>query len=91
MRPRYDVWRPYVNKRASGTEVVLVSRIVVMVYGVLSGLLAIILLRLGLNLGGWVRACTCVCVCLCVCSHVSMSLSFVLLNCSTSFAERTCV
>ncbi|MEW5297150.1 MAG: hypothetical protein WDW36_000377 [Sanguina aurantia] len=49
----YDVWRPYVNKRASGAEVVLVSRIVVMLYGVLSGLLAIILLRLGLDLG-WV-------------------------------------
>ena len=49
----YDVYRDYINKKATGKQLVLVSRIMVVVYGVISGVLAVILLKLNLSLG-WV-------------------------------------
>lgn len=49
----YDVYRTYINPKATGKQIVFVSRIMVCVYAVLSGVLAIILMKIGLSLG-WV-------------------------------------
>mmetsp|Transcript_26647 Transcript_26647/g.68655 ORF Transcript_26647/g.68655 Transcript_26647/m.68655 type:complete len:685 (+) Transcript_26647:445-2499(+) len=49
----YDVYRQYFNPQASNEKLLLVSRIMVGVYAVVSGVIAIILLEIGLNLG-WV-------------------------------------
>ncbi|KAL6748794.1 urea active transporter [Haematococcus lacustris] len=49
----YDVYREYFNPQATGRQLVLTSRIMVIVYAVLSGVFAIILLKLKLSLG-WV-------------------------------------
>jgi Na+/proline symporter len=40
----YDVYRSYINKKATGKQIIFVSRCIVLVYGVLSGVLAIVLL-----------------------------------------------
>lgn len=40
----YDVYRSYINKKATGKQIIFVSRCVVIAYGILSGVLAIILL-----------------------------------------------
>lgn len=39
----YDVYRTYINKKATGKQIIFMSRVVVLAYGVLSGILAIIL------------------------------------------------
>jgi len=49
----YDVYREYWNKDASGKQILLVSRIVIVVYGLLMGAFSIVLKEIGLNLG-WV-------------------------------------
>lgn len=49
----YDVYRPYINKKASGKQIIFVSRTMVIAYGLLSGVLAVVLLKIGLSLG-WV-------------------------------------
>ncbi|KAF5830783.1 hypothetical protein DUNSADRAFT_14066, partial [Dunaliella salina] len=49
----YDVYRQYFNPQATNEKLLLVSRIMVGVYAVISGVIAIILLEIGLNLG-WV-------------------------------------
>uniref|UniRef100_A0A383W3Q7 Urea active transporter n=1 Tax=Tetradesmus obliquus TaxID=3088 RepID=A0A383W3Q7_TETOB len=49
----YDVYRTYVNPKATGKQMVFVSRVMVCVYAVLSGILAIVLMKIGLSLG-WV-------------------------------------
>lgn len=49
----YDVYREYFNPKATGKQMVLVSRIMVCVYSVLSGVFAVILLNFKLSLG-WV-------------------------------------
>ena len=49
----YDIYREYINKDATGPQILLVSRVVIVVFGVSMGVLSIILNRLGLNLG-WV-------------------------------------
>jgi Na+/proline symporter len=49
----YDVYRDYFNKKATGKQLVFVSRLMVCIYGVVSGALAVILLKLNLSLG-WV-------------------------------------
>jgi len=49
----YDVYRTYINKKATGKQIIFMSRCVVLAYGVLSGLLAIVLQKIGLSLG-WV-------------------------------------
>ena len=50
----YDVYRPYINPKANGRQMIFVSRAMVIAYGLLSGVLAIALLKIGLSLG-WVR------------------------------------
>lgn len=49
----YDVYRAYINKDATGDEILKVSRITVFVFGALMGVLSIVLNEMGLNLG-WV-------------------------------------
>ncbi len=49
----YDIYRDYFNKKATGKQLVFVSRVMVCIYGVVSGALAVILLKLELSLG-WV-------------------------------------
>jgi len=49
----YDIYRHYVNPKATGQQIINVSRWVILGYGILSGILAVILLLIGLNLG-WV-------------------------------------
>lgn len=39
----YDVYRSYINKKATGKQIIFMSRCVVIAYGILSGLLAIVL------------------------------------------------
>ncbi|KAJ8605014.1 hypothetical protein CTAYLR_004552 [Chrysophaeum taylorii] len=49
----YDVYRTYFNPEATGADIMRVSRIVVVVYGLVMGVLAVILNAIGLSLG-WV-------------------------------------
>ncbi|KAI8468533.1 MAG: urea active transporter [Monoraphidium minutum] len=49
----YDVYRTYINPKATGKQMIFVSRCCVIAYGILSGVMAIILLKIGLSLG-WV-------------------------------------
>jgi SSS family transporter len=49
----YDIYRHYVNPKATGQQIINVSRWVILAYGILSGILAVVLLAIGLNLG-WV-------------------------------------
>jgi hypothetical protein len=49
----YDIYRQYINPKATGQQIINVSRYVIVAYGILSGILAVILLALGLSLG-WV-------------------------------------
>eukprot|EP00979_Chaetoceros_neogracilis_P012782 scaffold3476_cov286-Chaetoceros_neogracile.AAC.1 len=49
----YDIYREYFNPEATGEQILKVSRIVIIVFGLLMGGLSIILDYLGLNLG-WV-------------------------------------
>jgi SSS family transporter len=49
----YDIYREYINPEADGAKILFVSRIVIVAFGLLMGVLSIILDWLGLNLG-WV-------------------------------------
>jgi len=49
----YDIYREYINPEATGKQILLVSRIVVVVFGLCMGAFSIVLFELGLNLG-WV-------------------------------------
>jgi len=49
----YDIYREYINPEATGEQILKVSRIVIVVFGLLMGGLSILLDFLGLNLG-WV-------------------------------------
>jgi len=49
----YDIYKTYFKPNATGKQIITVSRIMVCVYGVLSGVLAVVLLKLELSLG-WV-------------------------------------
>lgn len=49
----YDIYREYCNKNATGKQILFVSRVIIVVFGVCMGVLSIILNRIGLNLG-WV-------------------------------------
>jgi SSS family transporter len=49
----YDIYREYINPEADGAQILKVSRIVIVVFGLLMGVLSIVLDWLGLNLG-WV-------------------------------------
>jgi hypothetical protein len=49
----YDVYREYINPEATGEQILLVSRIVVVMFGLIMGALSILLFEIGLILG-WV-------------------------------------
>jgi len=49
----YDIYRTYMKPEATGEDIIRVSRIVVVIYGAVMGVLAVILNQIGLNLG-WV-------------------------------------
>merc|ERR1711966_96615 len=49
----YDVYKRYFNPTVTGKQIIFISRIMIAVWGVVSGVLAIILLELKINLG-WV-------------------------------------
>merc|ERR1739844_315624 len=49
----YDIYREYINPDADGKQILFVSRIVIVVYGLFMGAFSIVLNELGLNLG-WV-------------------------------------
>jgi len=49
----YDIYREYINPEATGAQILFVSRVVIVAYGLVMGGLAIILQTIGLNLG-WV-------------------------------------
>jgi len=49
----YDIYREYINPEATGKQILWVSRVTIVVFGVFMGLFAIALNAMGLNLG-WV-------------------------------------
>merc|ERR1719223_1496469 len=49
----YDIYREYINPEATGKQILLVSRVVIVVFGLVMGGLSIVLFELKLNLG-WV-------------------------------------
>ena len=49
----YDIYRTYFNPDATGEQILFVSRVVVVVFGLTMGAFAILLHEIGLNLG-WV-------------------------------------
>lgn len=49
----YDIYREYINPEATGPQILFVSRVVIVVFGLFMGCFSIILFEIGLNLG-WV-------------------------------------
>jgi hypothetical protein len=49
----YDVYREYINPEATGKQILFVSRVVIVVFGLIMGALGILIQSIGLNLG-WV-------------------------------------
>jgi hypothetical protein len=49
----YDIYRQYINPEATGEQILFVSRVVIVVFGLVMGALSILLYEIGLNLG-WV-------------------------------------
>lgn len=49
----YDIYREYINPEATGADILKVSRIVIVLFGLIMGALSIALNEIGLNLG-WV-------------------------------------
>jgi Na+/proline symporter len=49
----YDVYREYMNPEATGAQILFVSRVVIVCFGLIMGALAILIQTIGLNLG-WV-------------------------------------
>jgi hypothetical protein len=49
----YDIYRQYINPQATGDQILFVSRVVIVVFGLFMGCFSIILFEIGLNLG-WV-------------------------------------
>ena len=47
----YDLYREYINKNATGSDILRVSRITILVYGILQGALAALLQNLGIGIG----------------------------------------
>jgi urea-proton symporter len=47
----YDVYRAYINKAATGKQIIFVSRIAIVAFGIFSGILGIILQEIGIGLG----------------------------------------
>ena len=49
----YDIYREYINPEATGDQILKVSRIVIVAFGLFMGMFSIVLFEIGLNLG-WV-------------------------------------
>jgi len=49
----YDIYKQYINPQADGKKILLVSKVVIVVFGLTMGLLSVALNAIGLNLG-WV-------------------------------------
>jgi hypothetical protein len=49
----YDIYRQYINPEATGDQILFVSRVVIVVFGLFMGCFSLVLYELGLNLG-WV-------------------------------------
>mmetsp|Transcript_15402 Transcript_15402/g.23477 ORF Transcript_15402/g.23477 Transcript_15402/m.23477 type:complete len:546 (+) Transcript_15402:473-2110(+) len=49
----YDIYREYINPEATGDQILYVSRVVIVAFGLFMGAFSIVLFELGLNLG-WV-------------------------------------
>eukprot|EP00977_Amphora_coffeiformis_P012897 scaffold3276_cov168-Amphora_coffeaeformis.AAC.14 len=49
----YDIYRQYINPEATGEQILFVSRVVIVVFGLFMGCFSILLFEIGLNLG-WV-------------------------------------
>ncbi len=49
----YDIYKPYINKNATSKQMVTLTRVMVIVYAIISGVVAVILLKLEVSLG-WV-------------------------------------
>merc|ERR1712086_1199863 len=49
----YDIYREYINPEATGKQILFVSRVVIVAFGLIMGAFAIALQTIGLNLG-WV-------------------------------------
>ena len=49
----YDIYRQYINPEATGEQILFVSRVVIVAFGLLMGVFSIVLFEIGLNLG-WV-------------------------------------
>ena len=49
----YDIYRQYINPEATGDQILKVSRIVIVVFGLFMGCFSLVLYEIGLNLG-WV-------------------------------------
>lgn len=49
----YDIYRTYINPEADGRRILLVSKVVIVVFGLSMGVLSVLLHAMGLNLG-WV-------------------------------------
>lgn len=47
----YDIYRTYINKEATGKQIIFVSRIAIFAFGIFSGVLGIILNKIGISLG----------------------------------------
>lgn len=49
----YDIYREYINPKCTAKQLLWVSRVMVFVYAIISGVAAVVLFKIGLNLG-WV-------------------------------------
>jgi hypothetical protein len=49
----YDIYRQYINPEATGEQILFISRVVIVVFGLFMGAFSIVLFEIGLNLG-WV-------------------------------------
>ena len=49
----YDIYRAYINPKATGPQIIMISRVMIVAFGLFMGCLAIILFEIGLSLG-WV-------------------------------------
>mgnify|MGYP001806935188 CR=1 FL=1 len=49
----YDIYKAYINKNASSRSMLILQRVMVLVYAIISGVVSVILLKLNVSLG-WV-------------------------------------
>jgi urea-proton symporter len=62
----YDIYREYMNPQATGEQIVFVSRVIIVAFGLFSGTFAILLQVIGVNLG-WVYLFMGICIGSAVC------------------------